>query len=236
MTTATTLADQALKAFNSSDYTSAVDLYSKALAQNPEALEYYVKRSIAYQRSSQYELALKDAEISLILANKRGKREAIGSAQLRRGIALFLLKKYGDAGFCFNLAEKRLADKEKNMLGMWRKKLEMELEKLDEDDEKREVMVEEYPQMEIPKAAVKEAVPAKQETAVKAIQVKSADASAHPVPEGVITPRSKIRHEWYQTPTTVVLTLYVKGVPKDRAVVEIKEKTVSVLALMFWIS
>ena len=42
------------------------------------------------------------------------------------------------------------------MLAIWTKKLEMELEKLDEDDDKREVMTEKYPEVEIPTAAAKE--------------------------------------------------------------------------------
>lgn len=233
MPTATTLADQGLKAFNSSNYSAAIDLYTEALAQNPECLEYYVKRSIAYQRSSQHELALRDAEISLSLAHQRGKREAIGSAQLRRGIALFLLKKFGDAGFCFGHAEKRISEKEKPMLEMWKRKLEMELEKLEEEDEKREVMVDEYPGVEVPKPvkqdAGKTAEAAAKTTEVQVGEAKPSEekpAAAAAPPQGVITPRDKIRHEWYQTPSHVVFTLYVKGVPKDKAVVDITEKTV----------
>ena len=102
-----TLADRALAAFKSSDYLTAITLYTTALSSSPEALDYYLKRSIAYQRTSQPELSLRDAEIALTVAKKRGKREAIGAAQMRRGIALYQLKRYGDAGFCFREAEKR---------------------------------------------------------------------------------------------------------------------------------
>src|SRR5205823_5160546 len=41
------------------------------------------------------------AEIALTLARERGRRELILAAQLRRGIALYQLEKYGDAAFVF---------------------------------------------------------------------------------------------------------------------------------------
>ena len=46
--------------------------------------------------------------------------------------------------------------------------------------------------------------------------------------EGVQTPANKIRHEWYQTTDTVVVTLFAKGVPKDKATIEIQERALTV--------
>jgi suppressor of G2 allele of SKP1 len=40
---------------------------------------------------------------------------------------------------------------------------------------------------------------------------------------------SKVRHEWYQSSDTVTLTLYAKGVPKDKADIEINEQSVRIL-------
>jgi suppressor of G2 allele of SKP1 len=37
---------------------------------------------------------------------------------------------------------------------------------------------------------------------------------------------SKVRYEWYQTTTTVVVTIYAKGVPRDKVEVEIQERSV----------
>ncbi|GAD91992.1 SGT1 and CS domain protein [Paecilomyces variotii No. 5] len=39
---------------------------------------------------------------------------------------------------------------------------------------------------------------------------------------------SKVRHEWYQSNDSVVLTLYVKGVPKDKVDVEFKDHSISI--------
>jgi suppressor of G2 allele of SKP1 len=229
----TSLGDQALKAFNASNYPEAITLYTQALDLNPEVPDYYLKRSTSYQRGGQYELALHDAELAVALANKRGKRELIGSAQLRRGVAFHLLGRYGDAGFCFDAAEKRCNDREKNMIAIWRKKLEMALEKLDEDDTSREVTVLEIPQVEIPKPKKVEGLGMDRgakgdvkETATASQGPSKSTPAPPPAPVGVITPVNKIRHEWYQTGTHVVLSLFVKGVPKDQAVVDISEKNV----------
>lgn len=218
-----TLADQGLKALNSQNYAQAIDLYTQALKQTPESPDYYLKRSTAYQRSSNYASALRDAELAVVLANKRGKRELIGAAQLRRGISLLLQGKLGDAGFCFNEAEKKAGnDKDKNLIGIWKGKLEMQLAKVEEEDISKEVTIKEIPDVEIPKVISEK----------KSSQTEQ--ASDHvvpqpvPHPKGVVTPPSKIRHEWYQTGTHVVITIYVKGVPRDEAAVEINERSVSI--------
>ncbi|KAA8912439.1 SGS domain-containing protein [Sphaerosporella brunnea] len=239
MASYTSLGDQALKAFNASNYSDAITYYTQALELNPEVPDYYLKRSTSYQRSGQYELALHDAELAVVLANKRGKREMIGSAQMRRGIALHLLGRYGDAGFCFDAAEKRVGEKEKNMLAIWRKKLELALEKLDEDDVNREVTILEFPQVEIPKPkqvqkaevdkeAEEFSLPSPPPESAPISTVAPPAPSASSAPIGVVTPANKIRHEWYQTGTHVVMSLFVKGVPKDKAVVEITDKNISI--------
>jgi suppressor of G2 allele of SKP1 len=239
MASYTSLGDQALKAFNASNYAEAITYYTQALELNPEVPDYYIKRSTAYQRSGNYELALHDAELAVVLAHKRGKREQIGSAQFRRGIALFLQEQYGDAGFCLDAAEKRVGEKEKNMIAIWKKKLEMALQKVDTEDVRREVTVTEIPKVEVPskKEKVQSLETEEEEEATTAAAAAAAAAATapsppsttapSPAPQGVVTPASKIRHEWYQTGTHIVLSLFVKGVPKDKAVVEITDKNVS---------
>lgn len=242
MASLTSIADRALKAFNASNYTDAITLYTKALTLAPNSPDYYLKRSTSYQRFNppRYDLALRDAEYAVILAHGRGKRELIGSAQLRRGIALFQLKRYGDAKFCFEEAAKRVAEKEKNTLAVWEKKVEMTLEKLEEDDVAREVTVGEVPDVvvpELPEGAEEETTKNsgnRVEEATKMAALQSEPAKA-PVPvsqatlasAGVALVASKIRHEWYQTNTQVVVTVYAKGVPEKDAVLEITEKMVS---------
>jgi suppressor of G2 allele of SKP1 len=90
-----------------------------------------------------------------------------------------------------------------------------------------EVTVVEIPEMDEINQRAKES---KAATSAKANTQAAADAPSAPaqveVPKGVQTPAHKIRHDWYQTADTVVLTLLVKGVPKDEASIEIRERSV----------
>ena len=225
------LSEKGSKALASADYPAAIELYSKAIDIIPTSPNNYIKRSIAYQRSAKYELALADAELAVKLGKERGVRETIGQAQLRRGISCYLLERYGDARFCFEMAKKALGDKEKS-LGMWFGKLDLVLkdtEKIPEDDFRREVTVKEIPDVEVPKEKpVEKAAKKEVKEEVKTEVKKAEEPKPTPpvVPQGVTTARDKIRNEWYQTATHVVFTLYVKGVPKDAAMIEIEDQSV----------
>ena len=193
------------------DYPSAITCYTTALQSSPTSPEYLIQRSTAYQRSAppRYDLALRDAEAAVHHAFKRGKREAIATAQMRRGIALFGLTRWADAGRCFEWAKAKGAPE--GELGIWAKKVQVALEKSTDGDGVREITVVEVPDQE-----------AAEKSQIQVEEKKSAPVVA----EGVQTPKEKIRHEWYQTSENVVITLLVKGVPKEKATVEILDQSV----------
>lgn len=257
MSDGASLAALGAQALNTQKYQESINYYTRAIAKSPTAVDYYIKRSTAHQRASHYELAVRDAEIAVLLGHQRGKRESIGQAQLRRGISYYLLERYGDAGFCFDVAKKFLGDKEKSV-GMWISKLEFMLkdtDKIDEDDIRREVTVKEMPDVKVPseqevlaevrvldggEAAVESKEEKKVEkpsegqrgTSTATGTIASEKPAAAPVvaaPSAAITPRDKIRNEWYQTPNDVVFTLYVKGAPKDKTTVEIDTQSVRII-------
>ncbi len=207
-------------ALTSGNYNEAITHYTKAITSSPQAVDYYIKRATAYQRSSppDHNSALQDAETAVVLANKRGKRELIAQAQLRRGVALFGLDRWADAGFCFGVV-RRLNEKEKS-LGIWDSKVKTKLQGIAEDDERREVTVEELP--ELPENVPVEHKEEKSNGKGKEVEGRPSVAEGKK-PEGVQTPASKIRHEWYQTTDNVVITLLAKGVPKDKAAIDIQE-------------
>lgn len=212
--------DQAARgasALAAADFSSAVTHYTNAIASNPQAVDYYIKRSMAFTRLSPAEpaSALQDSEVAVVLANKRGKRELIAQSQLRRGIALFGLERWADALKCFDWVSK-IDEKEKS-LKIWEIKCEGKLKGLDEDDERRKVAVKEIPEIELPKVAK----PAPQPVTAPKTEAKAAI-------EGVQTPASHIRHEWYQTSDTVVVTLFAKGIPKEKATIEIQQDSVAI--------
>ena len=217
------------------EFSSAITHYTRALSQNPQAVDYYIKRSTAYTRVAppEHTRALSDAETAVVLANKRGKRESIGQAQLRRGIALFGLGRWTDAGACFGWA-KKLMPKESTLL-IWEKKVEGKIGKLDSEGEKGNTTVKEYPDVDIDSLSKKEkkALEKNDNTTKNGSGEKTMGEENNPMseekrPEGVQTPASKIRHEWYQTLDTVVVTLFAKGVPKDRSTVDIQARSLAI--------
>ena len=208
-------------------YSEAITQYSTAITRSPGAVDYYIKRSTAYQRSSppDYNAALQDAEIAVNLATQRAKRELIGQAQLRRGIALFGLGRYADAGRCFSIA-KGYNEKESSLL-IWEKKVEGKLKELDEGAKEREVTIADVPNVKLPSqgATVQENRDSKgQQTS----QRMAPESKENVVPDVVQTPANKIRHEWFQTADTVTIELFAKGVPKDskRQIIAIEQHSV----------
>ncbi|TKA66003.1 hypothetical protein B0A49_09329 [Cryomyces minteri] len=203
-------------------YPEAIKQFTSALAQSPSSPIYYISRSKAYQRLSppDHEHALVDAENAVIFARQRAKRELIVQAQLRRAIALFGLERYADGNFVLDIV-KRMDPKEKT-LSIWSKKFSDRLGALPEGDEKRVVHVSEVPDREPPKEAVPNTSTARNDS----LAPKTASA---PVEKEVVqTPASKIRHEWYQNAENVYFTLFAKGVPKDKAAIEITSTSISI--------
>lgn len=129
-------------------------------------------------------------------------------------------------------------------LPIWLAKVRRRLRELGEDDEKAAVSAVEYPfgtavptekelkaQLENLKAgkpvdAVVETrqQPAQQSTGVPVLGAEQTKDIASPVAAHV---PEKARHEWYQSQDSVVVTIYVKGVPKDKVETELKDESVS---------
>ena len=210
-------------ALDRKDFAAAVSHYTEAISQHPQAVDYYIKRSTAYTRlsPSSHDLALSDAEIAVSLATKRAKRELIAQAQLRRGIALFGLERWADSRQCFQWV-KKLNEKEKS-LAIWEMKIDGKMRAL-EHPERQEVSIQELPEVELPKAQEKKKAEKMQEQKppVGTIAGQPPEDPAPSQTPILQTPPNKIRHEWYQQNDTVIVTLFAKGIPKDKATVEIK--------------
>jgi suppressor of G2 allele of SKP1 len=204
-------------AFAKGDYPTAIEHLTIALKEQPSPL-WLIQRSTAYQRSKQYELALADADNATLLAIQRARREQIATAQFRRAVALHALGRFGDARLCLNWSFKK-NEKEKG-LTMWIAKVKKDYEDAGGDSaECNKTSVKEIPEKV-------EAVGSESKESTKEnIKPKSvAVSTAIPL---TATPKEKIRHEWYQSPTTVTIEVFAKGVPKDKAEVVIEEGNVS---------
>ncbi|KAL4894612.1 hypothetical protein BDV59DRAFT_175796 [Aspergillus ambiguus] len=129
-------------------------------------------------------------------------------------------------------------------LPIWSLKVKSMLKKLPEGDEKAAVTVSEYPSgVRVPteadiKKQLEELKSGKTEelsgAAGKKPAVASEDQRAKPDAAVTSTPTAppapvvvKVRHEWYQSNDSVVVTLYVKGVAKDKVDMDLKSDSVS---------
>jgi suppressor of G2 allele of SKP1 len=209
--------DQAARgaaALSASKYDEAIEHYTKALQQNPGAVDYYIKRSTAYQRTSKYTEALTDAEKAVVFAHKRARRELIKDSQLRRAIALFFLGQYANAKFVLDIV-KDMDDKEKT-LAIWESKIATKMKEIPEGDEQREVTAKSVPDapVDAPPAPQKDNGPV--------------DTRPSATTHVLATPTEKPKHDWYQNNEQVTFTLLAKNVPKDKATVEIEKDSLDI--------
>jgi suppressor of G2 allele of SKP1 len=205
-------------ALSASKPEEAIEHYTKAISVNSTAVKYYIGRATAYQRVKKYTESLHDAETAVVLAKKRASRELIKDAQFRRAVALFHLAQYADAEYLLGIVKK--FDEKDKMLPIWEAKITNKLKDLPEDDEKRKVTVKEIPDVELPSTSLPPK-PARIEEPAP-VAVKQEPKAVAP------TPKDKIKTDWYQTATTVTLSIMAKGVPKDQASVDIEKDTVSI--------
>lgn len=223
-------------ALASSNFSLALSEYTKALIEIPTSPDFYIQRSIAFTRvkPARHELALKDAELAVLCAQKRAKREKIQAAQQRRVVSLYNVGQYANAKFVLStmLRWRPANDKPAKMEGdMWTARVEAKLKSLSEP---QQVTAKEYPEIELPteaklKTQLKTQLKADgsyiypEDIASIPTQTKTSPTTSDTVAQeqslasSSTSTATKIRHEWYQNNQNVTLTLYIKGVPKDKA-------------------
>lgn len=270
--------DQAL---SNSDCLSAIRHYTQALVELPRAPIYYIKRSTAHSRVKPADggpksvAALHDAEVALVLARERGRRELILAAQMRRGVALYQLERFGDARLVFEtikekarggggdgtqtkdrseevrdaMASKSAKNGYEQELPIWMAKVQGRLNKLEEGDIRAKVSVGEYPDaVQVPTekelkeqlgqlkagkmvtgGGLSKSVPGGEKKPQVVDDTKTQDrqggVAASGAAPGAPAPVN-VRHEWYQSNDSVVVTLYVKGIAKDKVDSDLKDDSV----------
>ncbi|KAI4717614.1 SGS-domain-containing protein [Aureobasidium sp. EXF-10727] len=206
------------EALSAGNYAEAIKQYTAALAVSPTSPDYLIKRSTAYQRSNpaDYESALVDANKAVLNAQKRGKRELILQGQLRRAIALFGLERYADTRFCLDIV-KRMDPKEKT-LPIWESKVATKMAAMDGT---QDVTIKETPdEEEAPVASQINSPGSVPETTTTSLPTQPTAVAQ--------TSADKIRHDWYQNNDKVYFTLLAKGVPKDKATIDIQPRSLTI--------
>ncbi|KAM0698935.1 hypothetical protein Q7P36_000979 [Cladosporium allicinum] len=211
----------------------AIVALTSALKESPTSPVYLTTRALAYQRNKQYPEALADADAAVVYAHKREKRELIIDAQLRRGIVLYNLQRYGDARAVFDIVKRMKKDHKE--VSMWQGQVDYKVKLLGEDHEQMQVTVKEIPDLDAEALRVGEKGPQAPKTngaptPTTATTSAAAAASAPaPAPAAIQqTPVDKIRTDWYQNNQNVYLTLLARGVPADKTQIDITERTLSV--------
>ena len=207
-------------------YEDAIVEFTAALQTSPTSPDYLSSRSTAYQRLQKHSEALADAEAAVVNAQKRAKREKIVEAQFRRGVALFGLERYGDAGMVLGIVER--LDPKNKLVAMWMSKVKQKLVQLGPNDEKGKVIAKETPEVKSRAEENHKAVTPVDSTSKLSPTTALEVSSVAPDRQPQQTPRDKIRHEWYQTNENVHFTLLVKGVPKESAQIEVQERSLNI--------
>lgn len=202
-------------ALKNKDYPAAIRHYTDALKQSQSPL-WLIARSTAYQRTSpaQHALALIDAENAVIQAKARGKRELIAQAQFRRAVSLHRGGRIGDARLALIWARK--LDEKNRDFSFYQTRVVSDFDKLAKDDPGRIVTISETPEERKAPEVVKSVETAKT-VAIPDLKTQDSTSSLPP----------KIRHEWFQSSAKVTITLFAKGVPKEKADIEFTDNSVS---------
>lgn len=161
------------------------------------------------------------------------------------------------------MSQKGGSQKQVNELSIWKIKIKGKVAKLADSDDRLAVSIKEYPAISVPsEEELRNSLKAQQKASTKATGAVSdsasvadrttnsklevsgpsstapftagpgAPAASAPAPAPAPAP-AKIRHEWYQSQDSVVLTLYAKNVDKTKLDMDLQENSVSVSTRIF---
>ncbi|XP_048777485.2 protein SGT1 homolog [Ostrea edulis] len=194
--------------FVNENFETALELYSSAIELDGNNAEYYNNRAQVKINLGKYEEALKDTNTACEL-NPKSKK-----AYFRKAVALFHLDKYKEAYTTFQATA--ILDPDDKAVKTWMRKCEAELD-ISSKDSGDDKPVE--PVVGVSKGKDEEMTP-KQDPAPP--------ISAPSQPSPPISTVPKVKYDWYQTQTTVVINVMLKNVKKDDCGINIQPKLVSV--------
>ncbi|CAI5511708.1 unnamed protein product [Closterium sp. Naga37s-1] len=197
--------------FVDEDYDAAVDLYTQAISANGATETLLCKRAAAHIKLENFTDAVADANAAIKL------NPSYALAYLRKGVACHHLEEYETALAAFKAGAKLEPDNSKFKNGI--RKAEAELQSQEED------MTVDAPAASAAPSATEAP------TATTASPAPAPPAPSAPVstPAPAPAPAPKYRHEFYQSATTVVVTVFAKGISSEQLKVQIGEQVLSVV-------
>ena len=207
-------AEQYLK-FPNENLEKAQEILNDLISENPTYIQAYIVRAGYYIKIENYPLAKKDADTAIDIIKKgiiKLENESIVcGAFLKGGLALFHMGRYQDARNYFQEGIK-YDPRSKPNLNQW-------IVWCDEKIAKFGPKVEQMG---------KEPGVKKSEPKINSGEAKNPPSDTPKVP--LIPPETKIKHDWYQTESTVVVEVRIKGLNKDQVFVEFEPRELSVTA------
>jgi suppressor of G2 allele of SKP1 len=189
---------QAKEAFVEDHFELAVELLTQAIDLDPKKSQLFADRAQANIKLNNFTEAVADANKAIELD------PSLSKAYLRKGIACMKLEEYQTAKTALETGASLAEDKEKSRFV----NLIKECEKL--------IAEESYTIPTQEKSTAQDAIP--QDVQLEDVAEKPIAAVAKP----------KYRHEFYQKPEEVVVTIFAKGVSKESITVEFGEQILSV--------
>nr|ABH03406.1 SGT1 [Pelargonium x hortorum] len=202
---ASEIVEKAKEAFMDDDFDLAVNLYTQAIQLNPKSADLFADRAQANIKLGSFTEAVADTNKAIELDPSMAK------AYLRKGTACIKLEEYHtaktalEAGASFAPNDSRFT------------KLIKECDKC---------IAEESNGLAKPLSSnlTSSALPA---SAVTLEEAKEAPNALHQ-PNTTTASKPKYRHEFYQKPDEVVVTIFAKGIPAKNVVVDFGEQILSV--------
>ncbi|KAF5460621.1 hypothetical protein F2P56_020478 [Juglans regia] len=202
----TQLAAKAKDAFLDDDFQLAIDLYAQAIAFNPDDADLYADRAQARLKLANFTEAVADANKAIELDASMAK------AYLRKGIACIKCGEYRNAKVSLEKGAS-LAQKDSRFT------------KLIEECDQR-IAAESLTPDASPTTTTASTACELSDAAIGTLEeAKKAFDMSRPMSTSV---RPKYRHEYYQKPEEVVVTIFAKGIPANNVAVEFGEQILSV--------
>lgn len=224
-TTAEECYEKANIAFKNESYRKAIELYGKALTHNPLNVDYLLSRAHAHNKIEAFEKAKEDSSKALDVALKDETdrwKNSVSRAFLRSGIASFNLGRYSEAKNCFLKGQQHQDEMGIKQWITW----------CDEKMEKLGIKTGEGQETQL-KSNNSTVEPQKTQVPIKNDEKTEATNNISTVIEEISSlhmPIPKIKHDWYQTETQVVIEVRIKGLKPDEIKIEIETTSVSVTA------
>ncbi|CAM0881773.1 unnamed protein product [Alopecurus aequalis] len=208
---ASDLESKAKEAFVDDDFELAAELYSQAIEAGPPTAELYADRAQAHIKLGSYTEAVADANKAIELDPSMHK------AYLRKGSACIKLEEYQTAKAALEVGSS-YASGDSRFTRLMK-----------ECDDRIAEEASQAPAKSPAAAAVAPAAPSGSTTVAPASEDKEDGASMENAEQTVEVPiKPKYRHDYYNSTSEVVLTIFAKGVPADSVVVDFGEQMLSV--------